>query len=145
MADIHLPPPPPGHWRRDDGASSYGPTPVQVVAPADSAVKHPPAPPALKLVDLDPRWFKLEDDGPVVGLTFLCPHCRETHLGVAFHHTGHAAMEDQYIRAHHPGEPDQFIWELLGQEDFSTLSLYPSVDASKSGHWHGFITGGSVV
>ncbi|MGH8217323.1 MAG: DUF6527 family protein [Steroidobacteraceae bacterium] len=99
----------------------------------------------MKLTDLDPRWFVLEKVGPRVGLTFDCPHCRTTRLGVAFHHHGRAATEDAYVLAHHGANDMQHIWDLEGQDDFATLSLSPSVDASKSGHWHGFITAGAIV
>ena len=29
-------------------------------------------------------------------------------------------------------------------DDFSTMSVTPSIDASASGHWHGFITNGEI-
>jgi hypothetical protein len=96
----------------------------------------------LKLSDLEPRWFGAE--GTRFGLTFLCPHCRATRLGVAFHHAGKAAMEDLFILAHHGADDTQHIWDLAGQEDFATLTLSPSIDASKSGHWHGFIRAGQI-
>jgi len=82
----------------------------------------------------------LEQGGPRVGLTFECPHCLRTRLGVVFHHRGHEAIEDDYIRAHTPDN----IWALDG-DGFEDLSLSPSVDASKVGHWHGFITAGEIV
>lgn len=37
-----------------------------------------------------------------------------------------------------------YVWTLHGDEDFRTLTLTPSVDASKAGHWHGFITNGEI-
>jgi hypothetical protein len=99
----------------------------------------------MRLLDLNPRWFVLEEGGPIVGLGFQCPHCLIQRLSVLFHHSGaSAAGEDQYIRAHHGGAADRFIWDLPGQQDFETLTLTPSIDASKSGHWHGFITGGEI-
>lgn len=97
----------------------------------------------MRLVDLEPRWFSV--DGVRIGLTFLCPHCLEMRLGVAFHHHGQAAMEDQYILAHHGANDSQHIWDLQGQEDFPSLTLSPSIDASKAGHWHGFITNGEIT
>lgn len=100
---------------------------------------------AMKLTELDPRWFGLEEHGPRVGLTFKCPHCLSERIGVAFHHAGKAAMENEYILAHHGAADGQHIWELAGQEDFATLTLSPSIDASKSGHWHGYITNGEVT
>lgn len=98
----------------------------------------------MKLTDLKPRWFSSE--GLRCGLTFLCPHCQQTRLGIAFHHHGPNAMaEDAAIIAHHGANDSQHIWDLQGQDDFATLTLTPSVDASKSGHWHGFITNGVAV
>ena len=98
----------------------------------------------MKLDDLDPRWWCFENGGPRVGLTFICPHCQEIRLGIAFHHRGHEAIEDQYIRAHGPAGNDDHIWTIESGEDFHNLTLTPSIDASKSGHWHGFITDGQI-
>lgn len=103
----------------------------------------------MKLLDLEPRWFVLEDGGPRVGLTFECPCCRNERIGIVFHHRGHEAIEDEYIKAHHNApcgnanlEPNKFIWTIDGPDDFASLTVTPSIDASKAGHWHGFITGG---
>lgn len=103
----------------------------------------------MKLIDLQPRWVAIRAAGPRLGITFLCPHCLQTHLGVAFHHTGHEAMDDEIIRAQWPSGADgtgfgAHIWTLTGADDFETLTLSPSVDASASGHWHGFIKGGLI-
>jgi Family of unknown function (DUF6527) len=96
----------------------------------------------MMLVDLAPRWYALEAGGPRVGFTFDCPHCRFQRLGVLFVHEGHEAIEEWYIRAQH----DQgHLWTLNGQDDFGTLTLTPSVDASASGHWHGWLTRGMVL
>lgn len=35
-------------------------------------------------------------------------------------------------------------WQRTG-DDFETLSCAPSIDASQSGHWHGFIQAGNVT
>lgn len=96
----------------------------------------------MKLIDLEPRWFVLENGGPRVGLTFNCPHCQKERLGVVFHHRGHEAIEDVYIRAH-AGHPERYIWTEDG-EDFINISIEPSIDASASGHWHGFIRKGTI-
>ena len=97
----------------------------------------------MKLLALDPRWFAFEKGGPHVGLTFLCPHCRIERLGIAFHHKGHEAIDDTYIRAHANGRED-FVWTICSDEDFAVLSITPSIDASNRGHWHGFITNGET-
>jgi len=99
----------------------------------------------MKLAELEPRWWRFDDQGPRIGLTFICPCCkgtkRETRLGIAFHHAGHEAMEDAYIKAH--DGKNRFIWTEDG-ETFDNLTVTPSIDASASGHWHGFITAGAI-
>lgn len=96
----------------------------------------------MKLTDLEPRWFVLEENGPRVGMTFLCPHCQKERLAIAFHHEGREAMDDAYIHAHSPSTGH--IWSETGA-DFADLTLMPSVDASASGHWHGFVTNGQIT
>ena len=95
----------------------------------------------MKLAELAPHWVVLEQNGKCVGLSFECPHCRSSRLVVLFHRSGREALDDAYIRAHSPGTGH--IWNMTGN-DFDDLSLSPSVDASESGHWHGFITNGEV-
>ena len=94
----------------------------------------------MKLLELNPRWFNLEDGGQRVGLTFDCPHCRHVRLGVIFHHAGREAMEDAYIHAH---DDAKFIWTESG-DDFGSVTITPSIDASHAGHWHGFIMNGEI-
>lgn len=36
-------------------------------------------------------------------------------------------------------------WVFTEAESFETLSVTPSLDASASGHWHGYITAGEIV
>lgn len=98
----------------------------------------------MKLTELEPRFFTAESGGPRVGLTFDCPHCRNVRLGIAFHHTGHEAIDDEYIRAHHAGDPEH-IWNLESVEDFAVMTVTPSIDASHAGHWHGHITNGEAA
>ena len=99
----------------------------------------------MKLVDLDPRWFVLQEGGPRVGLSFLCPHCQLERIAVPFHHEGREAMEDGYILARHGANDRGHIWTLSGADAFESLSLSPSIDASSSGHWHGFVTNGEAT
>lgn len=96
----------------------------------------------MRLVDLDPRWLGF--DGERLGLSFECPHCRSQRLAVAFHHRGHELIDDAHIRATAGGTGvGTHIWTMDGT-DFADMTLTPSVDASASGHWHGFITGGEI-
>jgi hypothetical protein len=38
---------------------------------------------------------------------------------------------------------DDMAW-VISSQDFATMSVTPSLDASASGHWHGFITNGEI-
>lgn len=69
----------------------------------------------MKLTELNPRWI-----GDKTGISFDCPCCRTQRLVVTF--------------------PK---WTRDG-DNFDTLTISPSVDASATGHWHGFIQGGQI-
>ena len=95
----------------------------------------------MRLTDLDPRWYAV--NGKRVGFTFNCPHCppSDVHrLGIAVHQDGLIDPEPDNKRFW----PAGYVWEMTGGGSFDTVSLMPSVDASKSGHWHGFITNGEI-
>jgi hypothetical protein len=109
----------------------------------------------MTLVELKPRWFATERGRHGQGLTFLCPHCRTVRLAVAFANPLDGYPPDaltgtsSYIIRHvhytrkfdvPPGGP---YWTRTGRT-FATLTLTPSVDASASGHWHGYITAGTI-
>jgi hypothetical protein len=96
----------------------------------------------MKLTELDPRWYTLDESGKIAGITFDCPHCKKERLGIPFHHNGHEAMDDAYIRAHNPSASQ--IWTMTGN-DFSDVTFSPSIDASHCGHWHGFVTNGEIA
>lgn len=101
----------------------------------------------LRLTDLDPRWFDVPDAGGAIdGVSFLCPHCREVRLAVQFTPMG---ADEIHARSHRDGDQHTIIplqgnvWQRTG-ETFNDLTLSPSVDASISGHWHGFIRNGRI-
>ena len=105
--------------------------------------------PRLRLTDLDPRWAKDFSDGPITRVNFECPHCKATGapqmLSVPFAPT----IPDGVFQALGVPWPNPHVmggkvWQRSG-EDFSTLSLTPSLDCSACGHWHGFITNGEVT
>jgi Family of unknown function (DUF6527) len=96
----------------------------------------------VKLTDLNPQWTQAGYGGTTrgrAGLWFDCPGaCCATSLGkqrihVPFRNPGDGGPDI-------PGDPR---WQRTG-DTFETMSLTPSVDASKFGHWHGFISGGEV-
>ncbi len=43
------------------------------------------------------------------------------------------------------GTKSEVCWTFEAGGDFSTLTVKPSIDASASGNWHGFITNGEIV
>ena len=107
------------------------------------------------LTDLAPRWWG--DGSRRLGVTFLCPHCLGVRLGIAFANPPDGGLPSaivtndgmpKSIRDHvHVARtfdvPPGFLWHRTG-DDFATMSLTPSVDASKSGHWHGSVTNGAI-
>lgn len=116
----------------------------------------------MRLTELNPRWCSVAGRSGQ-GVTFDCPHCRKARLCVFFANpldggtplpcwkdTGVAhPVLDLYFAEHDaspPGfevVPPGYLWQRSG-ETFESLTLTPSVDASASGHWHGFITAGEV-
>lgn len=108
----------------------------------------------MRLTELDPRWFDARYfDGAEwrvgrSGFTMLCPHCRQTRLAVTTRKLKMSDQLDAMMQAH-PGNggdivPGGYVWNVSG-EDFATISITPSIDATASGHWHGFITNGEVT
>lgn len=119
----------------------------------------------MHLRDLKPHW--IEDAGTRVAIMFLCPRCivkrreKPAWLSCFFVPSDRIAGEDgQYARFRETlqrmggySEMDELdvvgctkgiAWTRSG-DDFATMSITPSIDASASGHWHGHITGGQIV
>lgn len=71
-----------------------------------------------------------------MAISFDCPCCRTTRLAIFFANPidGKAPTDDRDA---------EHLWTRTG-ETFETLSLSPSIDASKYGHWHGRITNGEI-
>lgn len=98
----------------------------------------------MRLTELDPRWFTMDDNSDIVGVTFVCPCCASRsgyrpRLGVLFREE---IDRDRLPNTAHwcrPGEK----WHREG-ETFETLTLSPSIDASSDGHWHGFVRNGAI-
>lgn len=98
----------------------------------------------MKLTELNPRWT---GTGTIItGVTFDCPHCQVQRLGVLFKNAiDPGKWLDRGVTRHHAEQE----WDRDG-ETFDSLTLRPSIDASKNevifdGHWHGFITNGEVL
>lgn len=110
----------------------------------------------MRLVDLNPIW--LERDGQRIGLTFLCPCCQKDRLTCFTEPTPfkeqvklmHAAMKSA------PEDEDDWPvnwvpsnaaarWSLSSLDRFDMLTITPSIDASASGNWYGFVRNGEIV
>lgn len=75
-----------------------------------------------------------------MGISFTCPHCSAAvgsrqRLAIAFDNPVDGGAPYSF--------PGYLLWRRDGDE-FETLSLWPSVDASNSGHWRGFIKNGEM-
>jgi hypothetical protein len=106
----------------------------------------------MKLTELDPRWItfgsaaeNFKDKRWYLGLTFLCPHCREQRLAVFFQNE----IDDGVRWAYETWDSLKMVtdghvlWQREG-DTFDTITLKPSIDVSFDGHWHGFITNGDI-
>ncbi len=89
-----------------------------------------------RLVDLSPAWLTTGNGRAGMGIIFECPHCDgASNVGCWF-----ANPLDGGPPAP-AGEEPAPRWHRTG-DTFDMLSITPSIDASASGHWHGFVTNG---
>jgi len=116
----------------------------------------------MTLAELEPRW--LETDGKRIGIIFLCPHCRKEPVSCFWIPTKYIAGDGDdsqyglfarllptFGDAYADFGPEDVVpcrrdyaWVTSG-DDFATMTITPSIDASASGHWHGSITNGNIV
>jgi hypothetical protein len=99
----------------------------------------------MKLTDLEPRFFTVQPHAHPVGISFKCPHCPDSgqRLAIALHMDGTNFDPDPENSQQLP--TTETVWTITAGDSFANLSLTPSVDASASGHWHGFITNGEAA
>lgn len=106
----------------------------------------------MRLIDLEPRWFA-HAGNPHAVFVFLCPHCNTTGRKVRLSCTVVAikGSEQRDIFEAAYGEDAIVVgckfltWNMEGGPSFETMTITPSLDASASGHWHGFITSGRIA
>lgn len=111
----------------------------------------------MKMTDLEPRWWSDTGGKEIKGISFLCPHCKAVRLSVRVDHTAAHTIPVKELISN--SVPPTFVvhnvqvWQISGDSPsfdgyahggFEHVSLSPSVDASKHGHWHGFVTNGEV-
>lgn len=107
----------------------------------------------MRLSELGPRWVH-----PNI-FVFRCPHCRNVFLTcknveMTRQQTWdalEAGLGEAWNEIVVPPKPEM-AWSISGtapsdpQQAFAeNVTVTPSIDASASGHWHGFITKGEIV
>ena len=106
----------------------------------------------MKLTDLEPRWSK--DANGNFGISFECPHCHEQRLAILIDHSEPHLVNVPFPDASNLNINQRQCWKVTGDSPtfdgfnhggFDNITITPSIDASASGHWHGFITNGEVV
>lgn len=98
-----------------------------------------------RLVDLFGEWVH-DRDGRRVGVKFICPTCPAVEgaptIAVLFANPpdgGPPVPAGSSL----PGENDGRRWQRSG-DTIETLTLAPSVDCSRCGHWHGIVSNGEA-
>lgn len=98
-----------------------------------------------RLADLFGEWVH-DRDGRRVGVKFICPTCPAVEgaptITVLFSNPpdgGPPVPPGSQL----PGENDGRRWQRTG-DTLETLTLSPSVDCSRCGHWHGFVSHGEA-
>lgn len=88
-----------------------------------------------KLVDLDPHWVSYQGRESI-GLSCDCPCGCGSRMFIPFRNPPDGGVP--YDGNEHP------TWVRTG-EDFSSMSLQPSIQRNTDCRWHGFLTNGEMV
>ena len=99
----------------------------------------------MKLVDLDPIWLSLDVfafKNPTGGKYWLTckrvPMSRREQMDLCYTNPKFEQAKGDVVLT-----TPETAWSFVGN-DFATLTVTPSIDASASGNWHGFITNGEI-
>lgn len=98
----------------------------------------------MTLTELEPRWITPDM------FIFRCPHCQKVWLSAKrvkmtrsqVWDALRTALGDQWNEIAVPPKPEA-LW-VMSNDYFESMSVGPSIDASASGHWHGFIKNGMI-
>lgn len=126
--------------------------------PAEPVVQAAPPQYPMRISTLDPRWLT-DEAGKRIGFTIMCPCCLKNRLTIFS--IASPPMSQQVTIMHRalgttPEDEDDWplnwvpakrgcAWKLSTTEDFETLTVHPSIDASASGNWHGWVKAGAVT
>lgn len=99
----------------------------------------------MKLSDLSPKWIHRDL------FVFKCPCCQKIWLSCKMAPMSHGDQFDIFEKEFgedwnavvSPCKPDA-VWNI-DYTDFDLMTVTPSIDASHSGHWHGFIRNGETT
>lgn len=100
----------------------------------------------MKLIDLEPRWITPDififrsPSGAGDWLT-----CKRVPLSGQYRFLAEHCKAETAKGKHIVGMKDDYCWNFEAGASFETLTVTPSIDASASGNWHGFITNGLIV
>ena len=100
---------------------------------------------SIRLEELEPRWIYKRKV-----FAFRSPCCRERWLTCKRvpMATGAQMAIIESAQREFPGiytaSKPEAAWNFT-DHDFNHITVTPSIDASASGHWHGWITNGSIV
>lgn len=102
----------------------------------------------MKLAELEPHW--LIHAGRRVGMMFRSPADRSW-FQIVMAEPNFSIREQWKLAADASPESNSqtagAVWQFEGgieNADFQTLTLYPSVDGSRGGLWHGWIRNGEA-
>lgn len=104
----------------------------------------------MRLTDLEPHW--IIQGGHRVGFLFRCPtkpDCWQSCFVESPTRREQWALFAETIGPHDvQGCTQGTRWAIAGgieTANFDTLTVTPSIDGSRGGNWHGFITNGEIV
>lgn len=99
----------------------------------------------MKLIDLEPLWLSPDVfmfKSPIEGGDWITCKRIPMSLSDQWELADEKAPKDIPRNRIVPCKAD-ISWKFQGN-DFNTLTVTPSIDGSKSGNWHGFITNGEI-
>jgi hypothetical protein len=99
----------------------------------------------MKLTDLKPEWLSPDVfifKNPTGGSNWLT--CKRVVMTTKDQYDLIYKHNSKYIGAVVAMTRPDFAWAFVG-DDFGIMTVTPSIDASASGNWHGFITAGLIV